>query len=55
MGVGGVMGSGDQYWPWIHVKDEVGIMEHIIEKGLEGVFLGISPEVSYISFQLTYV
>ncbi len=40
------MGSGHQYWPWVHIRDEVGIMEHIISNNLEGVFLGVSPEVS---------
>ncbi len=30
MGVGGVLGSGNQYWSWIDVDDVVGIINHCI-------------------------
>ena len=30
MGVGGVMGSGNQYWSWIAIDDLVGIINHCI-------------------------
>ena len=30
MGVGGVMGSGNQYWSWISVDDVVGVINHCI-------------------------
>ena len=40
-GGGGVMGSGDQPMPWIHVKDLVGIIEHSISNNkVEGVLNG---------------
>lgn len=31
MGVGGVMGSGNQYWSWVTVDDVVGIINHCIK------------------------
>ncbi len=27
-GMGGVMGSGEQYFPWIHIADAVGVYAH---------------------------
>jgi uncharacterized protein (TIGR01777 family) len=31
MGAGGPMGSGNQWWPWIHVDDEIGLIVHAID------------------------
>ena len=31
MGVGGVMGSGRQYWSWVALDDVVGIIQHCLE------------------------
>jgi len=31
LGLGGKIGNGNQYWPWVHIDDSVGIMEHAIE------------------------
>ncbi|XP_038077539.1 epimerase family protein SDR39U1-like [Patiria miniata] len=31
LGVGGIMGSGNQYFPWIHIDDIAGIFVHAIE------------------------
>ncbi|TRY79201.1 hypothetical protein TCAL_01998 [Tigriopus californicus] len=45
-GVGGRTGSGDQVFPWIHVKDLVGVIEHCIENPkVKGVLNGVAPEV----------
>ena len=32
MGLGGVIGSGAQFMPWIHVKDLAGLILHSIEE-----------------------
>jgi uncharacterized protein len=43
-GVGGRIGSGKQWWPWITVDDEVGAIVHLLTADVEGpVNLG-SPE-----------
>ena len=40
-GGGGKMGDGEQPFPWIHIKDLTGIIEHSIEnKDVEGVLNG---------------
>ncbi|WP_010584317.1 TIGR01777 family oxidoreductase [Schlesneria paludicola] len=30
MGVGGIMGSGNQYWSWISIDDVVGVIQHCL-------------------------
>jgi len=46
LGLGGVIGSGAQFMPWIHVKDLAGIILHSIENTkVEGVVNGTAPEV----------
>lgn len=41
LGGGGKMGDGEQPFPWIHIKDLTGIIEHSIEnKNVEGVLNG---------------
>ena len=35
-GIGGRLGSGRQWMPWIHLDDEIGAIIHSLEKGLEG-------------------
>ncbi|XP_072024417.1 epimerase family protein SDR39U1-like [Amphiura filiformis] len=45
-GVGGVIGSGTQYFPWIHVDDLSGIFTHAIENDdVTGVLNGVSPKI----------
>ncbi len=45
MFVGGRLGSGSQYYPWIHIADTVGALRFLIEnEGTHGVFNITSPE-----------
>jgi uncharacterized protein (TIGR01777 family) len=32
LGLGGPMGSGRQYWPWIHMADEIGALRFLLER-----------------------
>ncbi len=43
-GVGGKLGSGKQWMPWIHVNDLVGLLRFALEHEIAGVFNGASPE-----------
>jgi uncharacterized protein (TIGR01777 family) len=44
MGVGGVIGSGNQYWSWIGVDDVVGAIHHaLMTAGLEGAVNVVAP------------
>jgi NAD dependent epimerase/dehydratase family enzyme len=36
LGVGGRMGSGRQYWPWISLADQVGAMKHLLTADVAG-------------------
>lgn len=46
MGVGGPVGSGNQYMPWIHLQDIVGLFIHAIEnENVEGVINGVAPQI----------
>jgi uncharacterized protein len=45
LGVGGPLGSGRQYWPWITLRDEVRAMVHLLETdGLSGPFNLCAPD-----------
>jgi len=45
LGVGGSLGDGKQWFPWIHIKDIAGIFRHAIRSGaLRGPVNGASPE-----------
>nr|CAG4644022.1 EOG090X07KR [Lepidurus arcticus] len=45
-GLGGKMGSGDQFFPWIHVEDLTRLILHAIEeRDCEGVYNGVAPQV----------
>jgi uncharacterized protein (TIGR01777 family) len=35
-GVGGKLGSGDQWWSWISMEDELGALESLLDADLEG-------------------
>ena len=45
LGVGGIIGSGSQYFPWIHIDDMAGIFVHAIENSdTPAVLNGVAPE-----------
>ena len=45
LGLGGPLGSGKQWFPWIHIKDIVGIFRHaILTSTLAGPVNGVAPE-----------
>jgi uncharacterized protein (TIGR01777 family) len=45
MGAGGRLGSGQQYFPWIHREDAVGLLLFALEReGLEGPVNAVAPE-----------
>ena len=41
---GGVLGSGKQYFSWIHIADEVGAILHLLDSDLAGPFNLAAPE-----------
>ena len=44
MGVGGNMGTGAQWWSWIHIQDLVGAVHHILKSDLiQGPVNAVSP------------
>lgn len=43
LGMGGPLGSGKQWWSWIHLEDAVGLIEHILQNQLEGPVNLCSP------------
>lgn len=44
MGLGGKLGSGKQWWPWIHLDDVVGILQHAIAStDLRGAINATAP------------
>jgi uncharacterized protein (TIGR01777 family) len=45
LGVGGRLGSGRQYFPWISLDDEVGAFIHVLESNLEGPVNLVAPDV----------
>ncbi|KAK2164053.1 hypothetical protein LSH36_69g01031 [Paralvinella palmiformis] len=47
LGLGGNVGAGQQWFPWIHVDDIAGIFVHVLEnKKVSGVFNAVSPELA---------
>lgn len=45
MGVGGRIGSGQQWFPWIHVEDIAGIITHAItDDSVSGILNGVAPQ-----------
>lgn len=45
LGVGGRVGPGTQWFPWIHIQDEVALIRHAIaSEGVSGVINAVAPE-----------
>ena len=46
LGLGGPIGSGNQWFPWIHIDDMVGIFMHALEnEKVTGVLNGVAPKI----------
>ena len=43
LGLGGRMGSGRQWWTWVHVEDAAGLIAHALEHPLRGALNVTSP------------
>ncbi len=43
LGVGGRLGTGNQWWPWVSLRDEVRAIVHVIERGLSGPINLVGP------------
>lgn len=44
LGLGGPIGSGRQFFPWIHISDLAGILAHALEaRHVQGVLNGVAP------------
>jgi uncharacterized protein (TIGR01777 family) len=44
LGLGGRMGNGQQYWPWISLTDEVGAIHHLLTADVSGPVNLTGPE-----------
>ncbi|MFW6198355.1 MAG: TIGR01777 family oxidoreductase [Acidobacteriota bacterium] len=44
LGLNGPMGSGRQWWSWIHIDDEVGVLEHALGLEQDCALAGSAPE-----------
>ena len=43
-GMGGSMGSGRQWWSWIHLDDLIGLIQHLLENPADGPVNATAPE-----------
>jgi len=47
LGLGGPLGSGTQWWPWIHIEDDIALYLFAIDRDdLAGAVNAVSPDVS---------
>lgn len=44
LGLGGPIGSGKQYLPWIHIDDLTSLISFCIDKDINGVVNGVAPD-----------
>jgi hypothetical protein len=46
LGLGGKLGSGKQFLPWVHIDDVVGLFLHAIEReDMQGIYNAVSPDI----------
>ena len=46
LGLGGPVGSGKQYWPWVHIDDAASILLHLaIKPNCQGIYHVTAPDV----------
>ena len=46
LGLGGPIGCGNQWFPWIHIDDVVGIFMHALDNdNVHGVLNGVAPKI----------
>ena len=45
LGLGGSLGSGNQWFPWVHIDDAVGALLFLLERELSGAFNLVSPGI----------
>ena len=43
IGMGGTLGKGNQWWPWIHIEDVTAIIKFVIDQQLAGPVNVVSP------------
>jgi uncharacterized protein (TIGR01777 family) len=43
LGAGGPMGSGKQYWPWLHFDDEIAALRRLLDSNASGPYNLCSP------------
>jgi uncharacterized protein len=43
LGVGGPLGSGDQWMSWVHIDDLLGLLQHAAEAEVSGPMNGVAP------------
>jgi uncharacterized protein (TIGR01777 family) len=45
LGIGGRVGSGTQWLPWIHLEDQLGLIRHVmVHEGVSGPLNAVAPE-----------
>ena len=44
LGLGGTLGSGQQWWSWIHLADLTRLVAHVLEQPVSGVLNATAPE-----------
>ena len=43
-GIRPIVGSGKQYYPWIHIDDVAGIFMHAMQQRLKGIYNAVAPQ-----------
>jgi uncharacterized protein (TIGR01777 family) len=55
LGVGGVIGSGEQYMPWVALDDLIGVIHFVLDHEVSGVFNVVAPNpVTNYDFTKTF-